>query len=250
MNWFVTTIRSSIGRKFLVGLTGLALVGFLIGHIIGNLNLLRGTEAMDSYAHDLHHMEFLHVPLLPFIEFGLLAAFVIHIVLVIQLTLENKAARGNDRYAVSATKRSQKFSAWTSRLMSVSGLILILFLVVHIGQLRLKRAEIEAGDGIGVAMLTVLRNPAFLALYVLGSLAVAWHVFHGIQSAFRSLGLNHRKYTPVIEKLGAALAIALGIAFTGLAVGVGTGMINENGLGSAAAETAGAEAPAADSQSH
>lgn len=249
MNWFVSTIRSSIGRKFLVGLTGLGLVGFLIGHIVGNLNLLRGTDAMDSYAHDLHHMEFLHVPLLPFIELGLLAAFVIHIVLVIQLTLENKAARGRDRYAVSNTKRSQKFAAWSSRLMSLSGLILIVFLVVHVAQLRLKRAEIEAGDGIGVAMLTVLRNPAFMVLYALGSVTMAWHVYHGFQSAFRSLGLGHRKYLPLVEKLGAALALALGIAFTGLAVGVGTGLINENGLGDAA-DSAGAEAPAADSDSH
>lgn len=223
MSWFIKVFTSSIGKKVLVALSGLGLVGFLVGHLYGNLNVLRGPAALDEYATHLHDL-----PGFPVIELGLLAMFLLHIPLVIMLARDNRAARGS-RYAVTASKReSGKAQSLASRMMKVSGLLLLIFLVIHVGDFRLERGEFhgEGGSvsGLGVEVITTLQNPLMAIIYVIGSLLAAWHVFHGIQSAVRSLGFQNRKYTPYIEIGGYVLAVVLGLGFASLPIAVQLGI--------------------------
>lgn len=225
VSWFIKVLTSSIGKKVLVALSGLGLVGFLVGHLYGNLNLYLGAGALDEYAHHLHEL-----PGFTFIELGLLGMFVLHIPLVIWLSMSNSKARG-PRYAVKASKRDEgKGQSLASRMMKVSGVLLLLFLIVHILDFRLERSEFHAADGgvdgLGLEVIATLQNPLIAALYVVGSLLAAWHMFHGIQSAVRSLGFQNDKYTPLIEKAGAALAIVLGLGFASLPIAIQAGVIN------------------------
>lgn len=227
MSWFTQIWSSSVGKKVLVAVTGLGLLGFLFGHIFGNLHLFWGGDELNEYAMHLHEYWFL-----PLAEIGIIAMFIVHIGLVIKLTLENRSARGAQRYAVHKSKKPS-FSYFTSRMMLVSGLIVLTFLVVHILDYRLERAAhdealaqclaagtviAECNHTIGAEVLTSLQVPWRAALYTLGSLLIGWHLFHGIQSAFRSFGVAHDKWTPVINKAGATIGIVLGLLFASIPV--------------------------------
>lgn len=234
MSWFTKTTSSTIGRKFFAGLSGLALVGFLVAHLVGNLQLFVSAEAMNAYGHFLHK----EIPAFLAIEYGLLAFFVVHIVFVIGVTLRNRAARPQ-RYAVTASHRGGGASAWASRTMALSGITLLVFLVVHVLQLRMRgvwdvhpdayAAAGGAGEGIGYLVVDTLGNPLNALLYIVGSVLAGWHVFHGFQSAFRSLGANHSKYTPLVAKLGPALGLVIALGFCSFPVAILAGFIDYDG---------------------
>lgn len=230
----VRAAGSSIGRKFLVGLSGLGLIGFLVGHLAGNLNMYLGVAAMNQYAEDLHHL-----PGFVLLDYGTLGLFAAHVALVAGLIIRNKAARAS-RYAVHGTKRPDgKVQSLASRTMKVSGVIVLLFLVLHLFDMRFQRGAYTLDDGssmIGQHIVELMAVEWRVALYALGSLLVSFHVFHGLQSAFRSLGLNHRKYTPLIEKFSAALALALGLGFASIPIATYAGVAGASSEAEAAAE--------------
>ena len=138
MSWLKTTLTTALGKKVLVGLSGLSLVLFIITHLIGNMMVFatayddKGGRIDDSglnaYAKALHDL-----PGFAVIEFSLLALFIIHIVLVLNLAMQNRAARGSARYAVTASKRTDgRWQSLASRSMVAGGIVLLLFLLVHI----------------------------------------------------------------------------------------------------------------------
>jgi succinate dehydrogenase / fumarate reductase cytochrome b subunit len=213
VGWLKRTFGSTIGTKLLVGLSGLALIGFLVMHMAGNLFIYAdGGEGLNAYAEGLHN-----IPGFTVIEIGLIALFVLHIALTIRLTMANKQAKGSG-YAVSATKRKEGIMGLlASKTMALSGIIVLVFLVVHIMDFRLKR---EDGLELDQLIFDTLSDPLHATLYIVGSLLVAWHVSHGLQSAFRSLGFNHPDLTPMLTKAGTALAVLLGIGFASIPVWV------------------------------
>lgn len=208
-------IASGIGRKLLVALTGLGLVGFLVTHVAGNMNLYlpakEGQPAINAYADQLHH-----IPGFVFLEIGLVVMFVAHILLTLGLVLSNRAAKGS-RYAVTATKQ-ERTGTLASRTMAISGIIVLVFLVVHIGDFRMQREAIAGAGGLEASLLEKLAVPWRAALYVVGSILVCFHMTHGVASAFRSLGIAHDKYTPMIEKTGYLLGIVIGLGFASIPV--------------------------------
>ena len=210
MGWLKRTFGSSVGTKLLVALTGLGLVGFLVAHMTGNLLIyVDDGKAINAYAKGLHEL-----PGFQLMEIGLIACFVAHIVLTIRLSLANRAAKGGG-YAVSATKKPTGVVALlASKTMALSGLVVLVFLVVHIADFRLARTD----EGPMDLIFDTLQNPLHASLYAVGSLLVSWHVSHGFQSAFRSLGFNHTDVTPMLVKLGSGLAILLGIGFASIPV--------------------------------
>lgn len=222
----VRAVGSSIGRKFLTGLSGLGLIGFLVGHLGGNLNLYRGTGAMNAYAEDLHHL-----PGFVLLDYGVLALVLGHIALVAGLILRNKAARSG-RYAVSASKRADgKAQSLASRTMVVSGAVILGFIILHLLDMRFQRGSYTAADGssaVGEHVVALMQAEWRVAIYVVGSLLVAWHGFHGLQSAARSLGLNHKKYTPLVEKLSVALAVILGLGFASIPIATYLGVAGQS----------------------
>lgn len=248
MSWFTRVWSSSIGKKVLVAVTGLALVGFLVGHLLGNLQVFLGAEALNTYAKGLHDLG----PLLVVAELGIIAAFIVHVVLVIKLTLENKKARGSAYGQHVSKKPTVAYKA--STMMAISGLIVLGFLVVHILDYRVNRAFSDTAlancvalgtscdDTVGARVVSSLQVPWRAAIYTLGSLLIGWHLFHGIQSSARSLGVASRKWTPIIERAGAVIGIGMGVLFAAIPVAIyatagSFGKVDQLGAGVVAAET-------------
>lgn len=204
-------MMSTVVRKWIVGLSGLLLLGFLIAHLAGNLTIYK-PGGINEYADALHA-----IPLFGLAEIGLALFFVLHIGLVIGFVAQSKKARGGGQYAVNASKRKEGgiFELISAKAMIVSGLIVLGFLVVHLMDLRFARAEIT---DLEAHMKTLLSVPWRVGLYVAGSLLVAWHLYRGVQSGFRSIGFYHEKYSPLIHTGGRVLSIILGLGFASIPV--------------------------------
>jgi succinate dehydrogenase / fumarate reductase cytochrome b subunit len=191
-----------------IAASGLLLVVFLLVHLAGLGLAWWDGPAFERYAASLHQ-----APWLPVAEVGLLALLLAHPAQALVRALANRAARG----AVAGQRRSRRagamepLAALAGRLMPWSGALLLLFLVVHVVQLRLRRPL--AGQELE-ALLTVLRQPHWLALYAAAGLAVALHLAHGQESAHRRLGLLDPGNAQAIRVAGRGLALLIGAGFT------------------------------------
>lgn len=217
MKWIINFLTSSIGRKLIMSLTGLFLILFLTVHLIGNLQLLKGDGGM---AFNLYSEFMGHNPLIKAVSIGNFFFILLHTVQGILLALANKKAKGG-KYAV-APKNAK--SSWSSKNMALLGTLILAFILMHLGhfwyQLKFNvedLALVTYGDQTVVnsydRVVAVLTNPIWLAAYVVGLLVLAFHLSHGFASAFQSLGLNHKKYTPIIEGLGKAYAVLIPLGF-------------------------------------
>ncbi len=213
MNWFAQTFTSVAGRKFIAALTGLGVVLFLIVHLAGNLQIFSPTDALDAYAKALHDG-----PLIVLGDVGLLIMFPLHIIAVLSLARDNHRARGPQGYKVSGSKQTRgALAVLSSKMTVIGGLLLMFFVGAHVWHFRLRHAEIEAsGIGIKQEIINQLSNPMWGALYIVGSLLVGWHLFHGLQAAFRSLGVWHPRYTPLITRAGFGLSLVLALGFAAI----------------------------------
>lgn len=212
MSWLVKTLTSHAGRKALAALTGLGLVLFLSIHLLGNLQIFSSSSAFDDYAKSLHKG-----PLIVLADVGLLIAFPLHIVCVASLAAKNRAARGPQGYKVSGTKQKRGMMAvLASKTTLYFGVLLLVFTALHVWQFRLHHEEINGA--VKAYVVQTLKNPMWAIFYVVGSLVTGWHLFHGIQAAFRSLGIWHARYTPMIVKAGSALGLLIGVGFATIPV--------------------------------
>ncbi|MDE2292042.1 MAG: succinate dehydrogenase cytochrome b subunit [Elusimicrobia bacterium] len=201
--------RTSIAKKQVVALTGLALVFFLFTHLAGNLQMLKGAKAFDDYAAFLASQG----PLLWLAEAGLALVFLVHIVWGLTVTLQNVRARPV-AYAVTTTAGGRTAGSATMRY---SGSILLVFLVVHIVTFKLMGPE--TGHGSLFQWVTFnFKHPAYMGFYLAAMLFLLLHLSHGIQSAFQTLGVNHPRYTPYIRCAGWLVALILAGGFGALPV--------------------------------
>ncbi|MBI3501931.1 MAG: succinate dehydrogenase cytochrome b subunit [Bacteroidetes bacterium] len=206
-------INSSLGRKAVMSLTGLFLIVFLCEHLYGNLLLYYndGGAAFIEYSHTL-----VHSILIRTVEVVLFAAIIIHVVQAIYLTKQNSDARPV-KYAMHKTNET---SSWFSRNMGITGSVILFFIVVHLNHFFVPYRITDAVGGEGqmnVAQMVKdgFHNGWFVLLYVTSCLFLAFHLNHGFQSAFRSLGLNNKKYHKLISLTGSFFAF--GIVFVGFA---------------------------------
>ncbi len=221
-NWFFGFLTSSIGRKLLMALTGLFLILFLAVHLAGNLQLLHddGGIAFNTYANFMAHN-----PLIQFVSKGNFFFILLHAILGIALWSKNRAARGTQGYAVTKTRATQT-SPGLAKFMWAFGIVIFVFLIVHLVQFwaMMHYGEIGYGidfvniDGKEVRNLYTLveatfTNAGFVLFYVVCMVVIALHLWHGFQSAFQSMGLNHPKYTPVIKFVGAAYSVLVPLGF-------------------------------------
>src|SRR5262245_35970978 len=187
---------SSVGTKILIGVTGVLLFTYLLIHIAGNLLVFFGPEVFNNYAYVLEVQN----PLLLPIEIALLLVFLLHIYNTIRMYVDNQAARPA-RYVKKkwAGRPSRKTIA--SSTMIVSGLWLVAFLLVHVKAFRFSPEYEWVGGPGGRDLyrqeLENLSNPAIVAFYVLSMIVVGSHLWHGVSSAFQSLGADHPKVTPI-----------------------------------------------------
>jgi succinate dehydrogenase cytochrome b subunit len=217
MNGVASLLRSSIFRKQVVAVTGIMLVGFIVGHLGGNLLILIGPDVFNAYAEKLQSLG----KLLWVVRLGLIAAVVLHIYFTILLTLENRAARG-DRYAVANTKADQ--SQFAKKTMIYTGILLFLFIFLHIYDFTLADKHgpgsvVEAAgtqDSLGLygVVWNGFTNPLRNLIYVLAVCSVGFHTSHGIQSLFQTLGFFHERYTPLINRASIAIGLLLAVGFS------------------------------------
>jgi succinate dehydrogenase / fumarate reductase cytochrome b subunit len=266
--------KSSIGKKVFMALTGLFLCAFLIGHLLGNLQLIlktgeEGRRAFNEYAYFMGHNPFIKI-----LSYVTYAAVLIHIIDGILLTIQNRKARPV-RYAYSKPGAN---SSSASRSMAILGTLILVFLATHMANfwwkmkvkedvplhtytlemknqmmgaantelyythvpgvqpipkdpnniiekgtdLYIKGTNVKVAEGYRDLHTLVMdffsksKNEGALfavLFYVISMIVLAYHLLHGFQSAFQSLGFNHPKYTPLIKKLGAAFAILVPLLF-------------------------------------
>ncbi|MEZ5942825.1 MAG: succinate dehydrogenase cytochrome b subunit [Planctomycetaceae bacterium] len=214
MSWLTAALKSSVGRKFLMGLTGLFLCLFLVVHLAGNLMLYVGPETYDEYAHKLHS----NAELLVIAEVALFAAFVVHIALAISLTQTNNAAREQE-YAVKQTKvpgRTLNLLGMTpDNTMVITGLVVFLFLIVHLSDFKFEWAWGDQLDGLEpyAKAKFILADAGRVLIYVVGTIVLGVHVAHGLASAFQSIGFNHPKYTPTIKSASRVFGLVVALGF-------------------------------------
>lgn len=221
----------SVGKKLLMGLTGIFMILFLVEHLIGNLLMLAGPKSFNDYA------EFMGGNLLIRIaEFGLFATFILHIVEGLLISMKNAKARPV-KYAVKAGNAN---SSWFSRNMKWTGILILVFLILHLlsfwvtgrfgGDIKFGIAPeysyLQPGmDMISAEHISLWHKAAaqftvewYVGIYVLAMIFLIFHLNHGFQSAFQTLGLNHKKYTPIIKLSGTAFSVLVPLAFAAIPV--------------------------------
>ena len=208
---------STIGKKAIMAVTGLLLFGFLIVHMLGNLQVFLGPEAMNHYAETLHA----NPPLLWTARTVLLVSVALHVWASIQLTLIKKEAR-----PVRYVKPGNVQASWASRTMMLSGPIIAAFVVLHLlhfttGTIHPNFIELAAYENVVMGFRVA---PAAIA-YVAAMIFVGSHLSHGIWSLFQSLGFSHPRYTPMIKAFSAIFSWILIAGFISVPIAVLTGLV-------------------------
>ncbi|NJC24575.1 succinate dehydrogenase cytochrome b subunit [Neolewinella antarctica] len=220
-SWIARFLTSSIGKKVVMSLTGLFLISFLAVHLAGNLQLigsLDGGQAFNEYAYFMTNN-----PLIKFTSYGLYAGILLHAIQGILLWRKNIAARGTVRYAV---KNDRVASATKSSIyMGSLGTVILIFIIVHmvqfwaqmhftsnVGDVTYAGAEYAVKD-LYTLVKGAYTNIWFVIFYVVSMIFISFHLLHGFESAFQTLGLNHPKWSPLIKTIGRAYAVLVPLGF-------------------------------------
>ena len=202
-------LTSSLGKKVVMSLTGLFLISFLVVHVSINA-LIFLNDGGDIYNKAAHFMS--HNIVIRILEVGLFLGLLLHIIQAYVATYQNNKARPIKYEMTNGNANSR----WYSRSMAILGTLLLMFLVVHLGNFWVPTKQAlwahEEHNGFE-SMKAVFSQWYFVAIYLLGVISLCYHLLHGFSAAFQSLGLTHRKYTPVIKFLGAAFSIGVSLAF-------------------------------------
>lgn len=208
--WYTT-----VGRKVVMGLTGLLLIGYLTIHLAANLMVFipDGGRSLNLYSHTLHQLG----PLLLLARIILAALFIFHIVSGIWVTMKNRRGRSG-KYATYASKGGPTRMTLASRWMAITGLILMIFVPLHVNMFTLGPYYETVIDGQPMRDLYRLvverfHEPGVVVTYAAVMLFLCLHLSHGFWSAFQSLGANNRRWLPVLYTVGVILSVLLAGGF-------------------------------------
>lgn len=216
--------KSSIGKKWIVGISGALLVLFVLAHLAGNLTIYIGPygEGINAYAEALHA----NPALLWIARIGLLAIFLVHILTTLSLVVENRRARPQ-RYAVKARVQSTIYV----RTMALSGLVVLSFLIFHVLQFAAGFSphsnlyDLEGRHDVAGMIIKSFHNPWVSGFYLLSLGLLGMHLSHGIASVFQTFGVNGRKSAGLIKNGALLLAWALMVGFASIPVASLTGYL-------------------------
>lgn len=218
MRWIVKFWQSTVGKKVVMGVTGVGLLAFVFMHMAGNLQMFLGADVMRRYAELLRTSE----ELLWLARLGLLAMAVLHVIAAVQLTRINNAAR-----PIGYAERTPQVSTFAARSMRWGGALLAVFLVYHIGHLttgwfheHLVHLQPYSNVVLG------FRSPWVVAFYVIAMAFLGLHLYHGAWAAFRTLGLKKRSAEPLQRQIALWFAIIVWAGFTVVPVAVMLGILN------------------------
>jgi succinate dehydrogenase cytochrome b subunit len=217
MDWIKKSLTSSLGKKLVMGLTGLFLTLFLLVHLMGNLQLLYddGGEAFNLYSYFMTHN-----PLIKTVSYGLYFFILLHAILGIALRIQNRGAR-----PVKYEKATYPGASFASKQMALLGILIFAFLLLHMGDFWFKMKFTDQ-----LAMLTyeghentvkdlytrvdtAFQETWIVVVYLIGVLALAAHLWHGIDSAFQTIGWRHKKFGRIFKILGASYTIIICLGF-------------------------------------
>lgn len=201
---------SSIGKKITMALTGLFLISFLIVHagVNSSIFLNDGGQTFNTIARFMSHNWILR-----FLELGLFAGLILHIIQGLLLWKQNRQARPIAYHS----NKPQKNSTWYSRSMGILGTLLLLFLIMHISHFFVgTKIALYGGDqphNLFEEMKLVFGEWYIVVAYMFGLIALFWHLLHGFQSAFQTFGLNHKRFTPIIKAAGIGYTVIICVLF-------------------------------------
>jgi succinate dehydrogenase / fumarate reductase cytochrome b subunit len=204
-------LKSTVGRKYIMGITGLVWMGFILGHMAGNMLIFLGPDTFNSYGNSItsNHL------LLYGTEIVLVLALIAHVTSAISLTLDNRTAKGS-RYAVSA--KGEKSSTWASRNMGAQGSVILAFIILHLATFKYGAHYETTVNGVVMRdlhklVLEVFTQPGYVAWYVVSLILLLFHLSHGARSIFQSFGILERKMQEPLKKFAWAYAIVVAGGF-------------------------------------
>lgn len=225
MNSLSVFSRSSIGRKIIVAVTGLILLGFIVGHLLGNLQIFLGPDWINSYAEHLRNLG----PLLWLIRIFLLITVILHIWFTIRLAIDNRRARPARYVAKDYVK-----ATFASRYMWLSGLVVLAFILYHLAhftfvvadpQLAALKPDALNRHDVYSMMVYGFRNVLVSAFYIVAMFLLMLHLTHGASSFFQSLGWNDKQLTPKLARWGRVFAWLIFAGYISIPIGVLLGWV-------------------------
>jgi succinate dehydrogenase / fumarate reductase, cytochrome b subunit len=224
--WAVELYRSAIGKKYVMAVTGMVLMGFVLAHMVGNLKLYLGAESLNAYGEWLREVGEPALPrttLLWLVRLVLLVAFVLHIHAAYALTVMNRRARPQ-RYQ---HRRDYAAADFASRTMRWSGVIVLLFVLFHLLDLTWGTANpgFVAGDPYRNMVASFQRWPVALA-YIAANLALALHLYHGAWSLFQSMGWSNPRFNHLRRQFAVAFAVVIAVGNLSFPIAILTGVVS------------------------
>jgi succinate dehydrogenase / fumarate reductase cytochrome b subunit len=210
--WLAQTLSSSIGRKLVMAVTGLGLIGFLATHLAGNLLLYSDAEGL---AYDEYERALTRNPALLFVaELALFALFATHVVCALRLAMANREARSG-RYVVRASRGEKTVG---SSSMLVTGLVVLVFLVIHLLDFRIAKLSVEGEHSMAAMVRARLSEPLGAGIYLLAMVALGIHLSHAFHSALHTLGVTHPRVKALLVRASWTIAIVLATGFASFPV--------------------------------
>ncbi len=210
---------ASLTRKYIMAAAGLFLCIFLIGHLVGNLQLFIPGEAGQLQFNE--YAKFMTTnPAVKVLSYLTYFSILLHTFAGLALTIQNNKARPQ-KYAYNKPSAN---TIWSARNMGILGTIILIFIVIHLKgfwyEMHWGEIGVDANGNrdLHTVVITAFNQLWYVALYVVCMIAIGFHLYHGFQSGFQSLGLNHSKYTPIIKLKGKAFAILIPLAFASIPV--------------------------------
>jgi succinate dehydrogenase / fumarate reductase, cytochrome b subunit len=220
MSWLKETFSSSLGRKLIMAFTGLFLILFLIGHVIGNLQLFTA-HGDNGQAFNEYGKFMTSNPLILTLSITTYLSIILHVIYSIILTIRNKKARPVG-YAEANPSAN---SAWSSRNMGILGTFVLIFIVIHLKGFWYEYKfgnvpMINYGEGeikdLYIIVVEAFKQEWYVAVYVISMVFLGFHLVHGFKSAFQTLGLKHKKYSELIRTVGIGFAIIVPALFASM----------------------------------
>ncbi|HJS58716.1 MAG TPA: succinate dehydrogenase cytochrome b subunit [Vicinamibacteria bacterium] len=219
MNALLALLRSSIGRKAIMAVTGVALFGFVLAHMAGNMQAFAGPTKLDEYGAALRRVP----PLLWTFRLGLLGAALLHVWAAASLTLTSRGAR-----ACGYRSLAPQDSTYASRSMRLSGVVLLVFIVYHVLHFTLGSAHPDFVEGAVTHNVVTGFNVIWVTgFYFLAMACLGLHLWHGVWSMTQTFGLAHPRYDALRENAATAFTLLVVLGFLAVPVGVLAGLIQE-----------------------
>lgn len=201
---------SSVGKKYLMGISGLIWAGFVFGHMAGNMLMFIGADLYNQYGHALTSGMLIYA-----VEAVLLVSIITHVGLAINLTLENRKAKGS-RYAVGPS--AQKGGSLASRTMAAQGSLILAFIILHLITFKFGTYYETTVNGVVMRdlhrlMVEVFQSPGYVAWYVVCLVLLGFHLSHGVKSIFQSFGVLTEKWSRAFHKISIVYAVVVALGF-------------------------------------